>query len=117
MKKTYFAREVNWDVDPEEIKEILDELSAENAAEMLGIDPGIYSDMSADERYYTAADLFRHCPAKLDEFLGFPDYIVLPDEVCPGAEEDISSFDWSDAAEWLSQEFGYCIEGFCVDAM
>ena len=97
------AYNIDWDVDMDEVYEVLDEMTCGLAAKALGLSKARYSNMTTGERHDYATDVFRHCPAQLDEFLGLPDEVMLPDDV----EEE-------DAADWLSDTYGYCINGLDI---
>lgn len=97
------AYNIDWDVDMDEVYEHLDEMTCTKAAEALELSKERYANMTTGERHDYAYDKFRHCPAELDEFLGLPDEVTLPDDV----EEE-------DAADWLSDTYGYCINGLDI---
>ena len=101
MKTGRVAFNIDWDVDMDEVYENLDDMAFEKAAEALEIPADRYANMTTGERHDYAYDRFRHCPALLDEFLGLPDKVTLPDEVTD-----------DDAADWLSDTYGYCINSF-----
>ena len=75
---------------------------SEEMAEFIGISVEKYESLTQEERYDWAYDKFRHCPALLDEFMGLPDEVDIPLELVD--DEDISN--------WLSDEYGFCHEGF-----
>ena len=97
------AYNIDWDIDIEEVYECLDEMTHELAAEAIGVPVNHYANMTTEERHDYAYDTFRHCPAELDEFLGLPDKVPIPDDV-----ED------EDVADWLSDVYGYCINGLDI---
>lgn len=103
-KAPIIASNIQWDYDFDEIYEKLDSMSAENAAEALGISYERYANMTTEERHDYAYDLFHHCPGAACEFLGLPNEIEIPAELTD--EEDIS--------DWLSDEYGYCHKGFAL---
>ena len=96
------AKEIQWDFDYDEVYERLDNMKPENAVEFLGIPLYKYHRMTTKEKHDYAYDSFRHCPALLDEFMGLPDTIPIPEGLTD--PEDIS--------DWLSDEYGFCHEGF-----
>lgn len=105
---------VQWDFDMDEVYERLDSMSEKAAADALEVALSDYSRMSVLERHDLAEHLFHHCPAKLDEFVGLPDEIEVPDPITsaysdPEELEEVIS-------DWLSEEFGYCHSGFEVKA-
>ena len=100
MKVT--AKNIQWDIDFDEVYEKLDEMTYENAASAMGISAERYANMTTEERHDLAYDLFHHSPGELDEFMGLPDEIEIPNGLTD--DEDIS--------EWLSEMYGFCHKGF-----
>ena len=96
------AYDIWWDFDKDQIFERIDETDSAEMAKIIGITPKQYESLSPEERHDLAYDKFRHCPALLDEFMGLPDEIDIPTELVD--PEDIS--------DWLSDEYGFCHEGF-----
>ena len=96
------AYDIEWDFDEDQIFERIDETESEEMAEIIGISVEKYESLTQEERYDWAYDKFRHCPALLDEFMGLPDEVDIPLELVD--DEDISN--------WLSDEYGFCHEGF-----
>jgi transcription elongation factor Elf1 len=96
------AVEIQWDFDMDEVYERLDYMKPIEAARFLGVPFDRYERMTTEERHDYAYDVFRHCPGLLDEFMGLPDAITVPDGMTD--PEDIS--------DWLSDEYGFCHEGF-----
>lgn len=96
------AINIQWDVDYDEVYEVLDEMTCEKASEKLGISKERYANMATGERHDYAYNVFRHSPAMLDDFFDLPDEIEIPEEIVD--EEDVS--------DWLSDEYGFCHRGF-----
>ena len=96
------AYNIQWSIDMDEVYERLDSMTAEKAAEALGVHFYTYANMTTEERHDYAYDKFNHCPAELDEFIGLPEEVEIPENLAD--DEDIS--------DWLSDKFGYCHEGF-----
>ena len=96
------AYNIQWDVDFDEVYEVLSNMTARQGAESLGLPYDTYANMTTSERNDYAYDVFRHCPGALDEFLGLSNEIIIPDTLID--DEDIS--------DWLSDEYGYCHNGF-----
>ena len=96
------AYDIWWDFDKDQIFERIDETDSAEMAKIIGITPKQYESLSPEERHDLAYDKFRHYPALLDEFMGLPDEIDIPPELVD--PEDIS--------DWLSDEYGFCHEGF-----
>lgn len=106
----FVAVNIDWDVDMDEVFETLDTMTTEQAAEALGVPKETYSNMHTEERHDYAYDVFHHRPAMLDEFLGLPDKVEIPEEF----GIDSTQADCSDVTDWLSDEYGYCINGYDV---
>ena len=96
------AFEIQWDFDMDEVYERLDEAVPAEAAELLGVPADKYERMTDEERHDHAYDVFRHCPGLLDEFMGLPYEIEIPEELT----------DTEDISDWLSDEYGFCHSGF-----
>ena len=97
-----YAYDIQWDVDEEEGFEKLDEMTVHEAAEALRIFVEAYANMSAEERHDYASDAWHHNKVDLADFVGLPEKVVIPDDL--DDDEEI--------ANWLSNEYGYCIYGF-----
>ena len=83
----------------------------------------IYANMSTEERHDYAYDVFRHSPAALEDFVGLSNEVEIPNEIISrydgvdvfadgeGSNDDFAEY----ISEWLSDEFGYCHEGFSLE--
>lgn len=100
------ATNIQWDIDMDEVYEVLDEMTAKNAAEALDLPYDRYANMTTGERHDYAYDYFRHRPGALDEFMGLPEDVEIPPELT----------DDCDIADWLSDVYGFCHEGFSLVA-
>ena len=103
------AHNIQWDIDIDEAYERLDEMTAEKAAEELGIPADKYASMTTEERHDFAYGLWHHSPATLEEFMGLPDEVEVPEEL-GGPGEYLGE----DIADWLSDTFGFCHKGFVI---
>lgn len=101
------ATEIQWDFDMDQVYERLDEMKPKEAAESLSVPFDRYDRMTTEERHDYAYDVFRHCPAALDEFMGLPSEVEIPEELT----------DDGDIADWLSDEYGFCHEGFQLETV
>lgn len=99
------ALNINWEIDFDEIYEKLDEMTAEKAAKALEISEEKYANMSTEERHDYAYDYFRHRIRAMEEFVGLPEEVEIPEGITD--EEDITNY--------LSDEFGYLIRGYKLD--
>ena len=100
------AKNIRWDIDMEGVLESLDDLSLEEAAKLLKVPYEKYAKMSFDERDDFAEDYFRHNPGALLELVDLPVEVELPEDLTD--EEDIS--------DWLSDEYGFCHDGFELES-
>ena len=103
------AYNIQWDIDIDDAYERLDEMTAEKAAEELEIPANKYANMTTEERHDFAYDLWHHSPATLEEFMGLPDEVEIPEEL-GGPGEYLGE----DIADWLSDTFGFCHKGFDI---
>ncbi len=103
------AHNIQWDIDIDEAYERLDEMTDEKAAEELEIPVDKYASMTTEERHDFAYDLWHHSPATLEEFMGLPDEVEIPEEL-----GDPGEYLGEDIANWLSDTFGFCHEGFDI---
>lgn len=102
------ATHIDWDVDIDEAIEKLDEMTAENAAKALDISKDTYANMTTEERHDFAYDMWHHSPATLDEFVGVPEEVVIPDPLNPEWDEETIS-------DYISEETGWCHNGFTIE--
>ena len=95
------AINIIWNVDMDLAFEKLDEMKKEEISKTLGVD---CTDFTTSEIHDYAYDVWHHCPAELDEFMGLPNETELPEE-CVN-DEDICNY--------LSDTYGAYIENFDV---
>ena len=98
------ATNIWWSIDFDEVYEKLDEMDNKKAAETLGLLESVYANLNEEERHDYAYDYFRHRRTELEKFLDLPDEVEIPEDIT--ADEDI--------AEYISGEYGYCIETFSL---
>ena len=93
------AYDIEWEVSDFEILEKLDEMTTEGAAEILGLFPQTYENMTDEERHDTALEYFhrRHKSCRAD-FVGLPSEVELDDI--------FNSLSKEDAIDWLEQQYG-----------
>ena len=102
--KGLVAYDIQWDVDMDDIYEKFDDMSVEKAADILACPKRVYANMHDGERHDLIHDRFHHNMLDAAEFVGLPNEVALPKEII--AEEDISNY--------LSDEYGYCYEGYSL---
>lgn len=98
------AANICWIVDLDEAYEKLDSMPVNQASEVLEISVQTYADMTTPERHDYAYDSWHYHRTLLDEFMGLPNEVEIPEVL--EADEDIS--------DWLSNEYGFCHEGFDI---
>ena len=100
--------DITWDVDTEEALEMLDNMTDEEAAKALSFPREIYSDMTKEESHDYALDAWHHNRVDICEFVGLPDKVLI------SVDPDGDGWDIDDISEYLSDEYGYCHDGFRV---
>lgn len=110
----FIAYDINWDVDMDEIYELLDDSTTAKAAEMLEISPERYAAMTTEERHDYAYDKIRHNRLDAAEMVGLPDEVEIPEDILDYYEITSVDDDMSYITDWLSDEYGYCINGYEV---
>ena len=112
MKKRLVACNIDWDIDIEEMYDILDNSTVTQAAKMLEIPLERYDNMTTEERHDYAYDKIHHNRLDAAEMLGLPDEVVIPEDVLEHYGIVSKDDDMSDITDWLSDEYGYCIKGY-----
>ena len=110
----FIAHNIDWDVDIEEIYDLLDDSTTAKAAELLEISPERYAAMTTEERHDYAYDKVHHNRLDAAEMIGLPDEVEIPEDVLEYYEISSIDDDMSDITDWLSDEYGYCINGYEV---
>lgn len=105
MRPVLTATDIKWDVDIDEGFDKLDEMPSDIAAEYLGVPKETYANMTTSERHDYAYDVWRHNRKSLSEFVGAPNEVTLPSNVL---------WDEDSISEYLSDEYGWCHEGFRI---
>ena len=111
---------IAWDVDAEDGLSILDEMTAEDAAEALGVPKSTYSNMHTDEWYDYAIEAWKKSPSTLHELIGLPSFVIAPAEIAEDPEYKSSEPGRYDQmcehiADWLSDEYNFCVGSFALD--
>ena len=94
------ASNIQWYVYLDEAFEELDSRYIKDIAKMYG---DKVLGMTTKELHDYIADIWHHCPAELDKFMGLPDSVVIPEEI----DEDL-------IAEYLSDEYGFLLDGYDI---
>ena len=98
------AKDVKWDIDVSDVNEYLDEISEVKAARLLELPVRIYHNMTEEGRHDYAYDCIHHNKLRAAEILGVPEDVAIPEGI----------YDPEDISDWLSDEYGYCHEGFSI---
>ena len=98
------AKDVQWDIDIDEVNEYLDEISEEEAAELLELPLRTYHNMTEEERHDYTYDCIHHNKLRAAEILGIPEDVRIPEGL----------YDPEEISDWLSDEYGYCHGGFVL---
>jgi hypothetical protein len=106
----FIAYDIDWNYEIEEVSAQLDNLTYENAAARLGIPKDRYANMTTDERLDYALDVLRHNKTTVADFFNLPEEVEIPEEL---EITDIND-DMSDVTDWLSDEYGFYINGYQV---
>ena len=106
-KNKLYACNINWDVDMNDIYSVLDEMTAERAAEALEVPYDRYANMTTEERHQEAFDRFRDHPSLISEFMGLPEEVEIPSELA-GDDDAIT--------EWLSDTYEFCIREYALSS-
>ena len=101
------AFDINWSPNEKAtIEYIFEYFWPQEIKNLLGIEN--YEKMNTNERQNALCDLFRHTPAKLEEFWKLPSEVEIPESF---SREDAEEFAW----DWLEDEYGTAIEGFRLE--
>ena len=140
------AYNIDWVVDLDEAYAMLDEMDYKKAAAAIEVSADRYANMTTEERHDYAYGLWHCCPGALDEFVGLPSEVEIPEEVvqkiaewhpnygscqtcknyskcnvCSNCQEgskyefDLHYIDDQYITEWLSDEYGYCMNDYRLD--
>jgi hypothetical protein len=104
------AYNICWVIDYDFAFEILD-YDCDKAIKSLEISKEKYMSMSIEERHDYAYDIWRHCPAKIEEFLGLPDEVEIPECVANEVEE----YGDEVITEYLADTFGTFLDYYDLD--
>ncbi len=106
--------DIFWDYDISELMDLLEDISEEKAAHGMELPLETYKNMTYEERLDYLQDMLRHNEVSdymLSEVLNMPSTVVIPKEV---VKEAIECQDDEIISDWLSDEYGYCHEGFTL---
>ena len=96
------AVNIDWDIDERDLTdEVLDYATDQEIAELLGTEAYQIKNMNEDDLYDLVRDAFHHRPGLMDDYLGLPSAVEIPE----GMEEE-------EIADWLTEKYEYCLRGF-----
>ena len=102
------AKNIQWDISIDEVNEYLDDISEEKAAELLELPVDRYRNMTEGERHDYTYDCIYHNGiynrVRAAEIMGVPEDVKIPEGI----------YNPEDISDWLSDEYGYCHEGFTI---
>lgn len=104
-----WATNIEWDIDMDEVYEIMDEMEPEEVAKLISYDVNGLESLSQEDRDDRIRDYFHHCPGELYDFLGLKEEVRIPAKVVQDVDE--RHYDYVD---WLSDTFGYCVNSFNI---
>ncbi len=120
LARKFEAYYIDWDVSIEDVYDKIGNMSIEKAAEWMEIPVDRLANMNTEERMDYTYDIVHHCPAKAEELFDLPDKVIIPDEI----SKELGVFDGNDGFEdlndeqtitdWLSEEYGFCINGYKI---
>ena len=93
-------RNIKWDIDIDDVLETIDEMTVEEAAEVLGFPKDTYANINTLER--DVYDTFEHNPEAKANLLGLPSEANIPD-------------DTKEIADYLSDEYEFCVISFEIE--
>ena len=96
------AFNIQWVIDFDEVYDLFDSMDDKQAAEELGLSEKDYIKLFKEDRDSLIYEHYRKRQGELERLVGLPDDVEIPEEITD--EEDITN--------WLSDEFGYCFEGY-----
>jgi len=118
------AKNIDWDIDKEDIVVELDNMTEEKASKLLGVSLETYESMTEDERYDIAEDLLRHNKISLNDFFKLPDEVEVPmrvvyyslNEVFENEDEKRIQLQ-EDIVNYITDSLGFCINGCNIDGL
>lgn len=95
-------RNIKWDIDIDDVLETIDEMTVEEAAEVLGLPEDTYANMNTAERNDCIYGVFKRSPKAKADLLGLPSEVNIPD-------------DTEEIADFLSDKFEFCVISFEIE--
>lgn len=114
MAKKFIAYDIDWDIDKDELEEIINGTDFEDICEIMNKPASKFENMSDEQKLNIALDYFHHCPGAISSLIGVPDEIEIPEEIIIDADITSEDDDMSEVTDWLSDEYGFCINNYQV---
>lgn len=97
------VREIQWEVDAEDMLSQLEAMPDIKAANLLGISVERYKALSDKKKEDLVVSYFKNNLKALADFMDLPYNITIPEEISAANIDN-----------WLSDTFGFCHRGHCV---
>ena len=96
------AINIDWDTDEQDVaEEVLDYASQKEIADLLKVDEKEIANINRDDLYDLIRDTFHHRPGLMDDYLGLPSSVEIPEDV-----------EKNEIADWLTYTYDYCVRNF-----
>ena len=96
------AINIDWDTDEQDVaEEVLDYASQKEIADLLKVDEKEIANINRDDLYDLIRDTFHHRPGLMDDYLGLPSSVEIPEDV-----------EKNEIADWLTYTYEYCVRNF-----
>lgn len=93
---------VDWSIEPDELREAFAGYTELAGAHLLKTDLEVYQEMSEEERFDKLEWMIRHNILSAAEIVGVSDTVDVP----------VETMDPDDITEWLSDTYGYFVNGW-----
>lgn len=93
---------IQWDVDDDDIYDVIDKMCCHKAAAIFELSEDTYSRMSVSERHNYVHNYIQKNSSVISSIMELPDEAEIPDDI-------------DEPADFLSDEYGFCINGFSID--
>lgn len=92
-------RNIEWDIDIDDVLETIGEMTVKEVAEVLGLPEDTYANMNNSERNDCIYGMFERSPKAKADLLGLPSDANIPD-------------DTEEIADYLSDKYEFCVISF-----
>jgi hypothetical protein len=108
------AYNIDWFIYFGDAYEKLDTLSSKEIGDALNIPENKLKHMNRSQIHKCAYDLWRYYPAKLQEAMGLPDKVEIPDEIIDDVNEYDEEVIEEIITEYLSGTYGFLVNGYSL---